>query len=89
MAEGLFVERAYQFGAAGLLTPASRAAGWIEQRVDATVDLVADSVAFAGRPRRWLPDVRPRQLVIGLLAGMVVLATVSIMLAGRVIGKLG
>src|SRR5438067_7740909 len=30
MAEGLFVERAYHFGAAGLLMPASRAAGWIE-----------------------------------------------------------
>ena len=89
MAEGLFVERAYQFGAAGLLMPASRAAGWIEQRVDATVDLVADSVAFAGQPRRWLPDLRPRQLVIGLLAGLVVLATVSMMLAGRVIGKVG
>src|SRR5437870_4578084 len=89
MGEGLFVERAYHLGAAGLLMPASRAAGWIEQRVDATVDLVADSVAFAGQPRRWLPDVRPRQLVIGLLAGMVVLATVSMMLAGRVIGKVG
>ena len=89
MAEGLFVERAYHFGAAGLLMPASRAAGWIEQRVDATVDLVADSVAFAGQPRRWLPDVGPRQLVIGLLAGLVVLATVSMMLAGRVIGKVG
>src|SRR5438094_72385 len=89
MAEGLFVERAYHFGAAGLLMPASRAAGWIERRVDATVDLVADSVAFAGQPRRWLPDVRPRQLVIGLLAGLVVLATVSMMLAGRVIGRVG
>jgi len=89
MGEGLFVERAYQFGAAQVLLPASRAAGWIEGRVDATIDLVADSVAFAGRPRRWLSDVRTRQVLIGLFAAVVALATVSIMLAGRAIGKIG
>ena len=89
MGEGLFVERAYQFGAAQVLLPASRAAGWIEGRVDATIDLVADSVAFAGRPRRWLSDVRTRQVLIGLFAAVVALATISIMLAGRAIGKVG
>src|SRR5947207_4793070 len=89
MGEGLFVERAYQFGAAHVLLPASRAAGWIEGRVDATIDLVADSVAFAGRPRRWLSDVRTRQVLIGLFAAVVALATISIMLAGRAIGKIG
>jgi len=72
-----------------VLLPASRAAGWIEGRVDATIDLVADSVAFAGRPRRWLSDVRTRQVLIGLFAAVVALATVSIMLAGRAIGKVG
>src|SRR2546428_426825 len=45
MVEGLFVERAYQFGAAQILLPAIRAAGWIERRVDSSIDLVADSVA--------------------------------------------
>src|SRR5437870_6054991 len=89
MGEGLFVERAYQFGAAHVLLPASRAAGWIEGRLDATIDLVADSVAFAGRPRRWLSDLRTRQVLIGLFAAVVALATVSIMLAGRAIGKIG
>src|SRR2546428_1753238 len=89
MGEGLFVERAYQFGAAQILLPASRAAGWIERRVDSSIDLVADSVAFAGRPRHWLSDVRTRQVLIGLFAAVVALATVSILLAGRAIGKVG
>jgi len=89
MGEGLFVERAYQFGAAQILLPASRAAGWIERRVDSSIDLVADSVAFAGQPRRWLSDVRLRQVLIGLFAGVVALATISIILAGGAIGKVG
>jgi len=70
-----------------LLLPASRAAGWIEQRVDTAIDLAADSVAFAGQPRRWLSDVRVRQVLIGLFAGVIALAAVSILLAGR-IGKI-
>ena len=89
MGEGLFVERAYQFGAAQLLLPASRVAGWIERCVDATIDLAADSAAFAGQPRRWLSDVRVRQVLIGLFAGVIALATVSLLLAGRAIGKVG
>jgi len=89
MGEGLFIERAYQFGATGLLLPASRAAGWIEQRVDGTIDLVGDSVAFLGQPRRWLPDVRAGQLLVGLFAAVAALAIATIVLAGRVIGRVG
>ena len=89
MGEGLFVERAYQFGAAQLLLPASRAAGWIERRVDASIDLAADSVAFAGQPRRWLSEIRVRQLLIGVFAAVLALATVSILLAGCAIGRVG
>jgi NADH-quinone oxidoreductase subunit L len=88
MGEGLFIDQAYRFGAAGLLIPVSRAAGWLETRViDSTLDLISDSVAFAGKPRSWLAQVRARQLVIGLFAGVVILGVVGIVLAGRIIGK--
>jgi NADH-quinone oxidoreductase subunit L len=90
LAEGLFVDRAYRLAAAGVLMPASRASVWIETRVvDGALDLVSDSVAFAGQPRRWLGDLRLRQLLIGLFAGVVALAVIGIVLAGRLIGKTG
>ena len=90
MGEGLFIDQAYRLGVAALLLPVSRAAGWVETRVvDGALDLISDSVAFAGQPRRWLAQVRARQLVIGLFAGIVALTAVTIALAGRIIGKAG
>src|SRR5438094_871235 len=88
MGEGLFIERAYRLGAVAVLLPASRAMGWIETHVvDRAMDLIAESAAFAGEPRNWLAQVRIRQLLIGLFAGIVALGAVSILLAGRLIGK--
>ena len=90
VAEGFFLDRAYRLAAAGALLPAGRASGWIETRVvDGALDLVSESVGFAGQPRRWLGDARLRQLLIGLFAGVVILAVVTILLAGRLIGKTG
>jgi NADH-quinone oxidoreductase subunit L len=90
MGEGLFLDRAYRLGAVALLLPVSRAAGWVETRVvDTGLDLISDSVAFAGQPRRWLAEVRIRQLLIGLFAGLVALGTLAIVLAGGIIGKAG
>jgi NADH-quinone oxidoreductase subunit L len=83
MGEGLFIDRAYRFGADVVLIRASRVAGWVERRVlDEGQDLIADSVAFAGHPRNWLAQVRARQLLIGLFASVVALGAVSIVLAG-------
>ncbi len=90
MGEGLFIDRAYRLGAVAVLLPLSRSAGWVETRViDAALDLISDSVAFAGQARRWPTEVRIRQLVIGLFAGLVVLGTLAIVLAGGIIGKAG
>jgi hypothetical protein len=90
MGEGFFIDWAYRQGAARVLLPASRAAEWIDLRiVDGALDLITDSVALAGHPRRWLAGARARQLVIGLFAGVVALGVVSIVLAGRIIGKAG
>jgi len=83
MAEGLFIDHAYRLGAATLLLPASRALGWVETHVvDGAMDLIAESAAFAAEPRSWLAQVRSRQLLIGLFAGVVALGAVSIVLAG-------
>jgi len=83
MAEGLFIDHAYRLGAATLLLPASRALGWVETNVvDGAMDLIAESAAFAAEPRSWLSQVRARQLLIGLFAGVVALGAVSIVLAG-------
>ncbi len=83
MAEGLFIDHAYRLGAATLLLPASRALGWVETHVvDGAMDLIAESAAFAAEPRSWLAQVRARQLLIGLFAGVVALGAVSIVLAG-------
>ena len=83
MGEGLFVEQAYRLGAVAVLMPASRAMGWVESHVvDGATNLIAESAAFAGEPRGWLAQVRNRQLLIGLFAGVVALGAVSIVLAG-------
>ena len=83
MGEGLFIERAYRLGAVAVLLPASRAMGWVETHVvDGAMDLIAENAAFAGGPRNWLAQVRIRQLLIGLFAGVVALGAVSIVLAG-------
>lgn len=90
MGEGLFIERAYRLGGAAVMLPLSRAAGWVEaQIVDGALDLISDSVAFAGQTRQWLAQVRARQLAIGLFACVVALGAVTIALAGRLIGKSG
>jgi NADH-quinone oxidoreductase subunit L len=88
--EGLFIDRAYRLGAIAVMLPLSRAAAWVEAHiVDGALDLISDSVAFAGRPRQWFAQVRARQLVIGLFAGVVALGAITIVLAGRIIGKGG
>ena len=88
MEEGLFIDRAYRLGSGFVLMPTSRAMGWVETHiVDGAINLIGDSVAFAGQPRGWLAQVRARQLVIGVLAGVVALGAITIVLAGRVIGK--
>jgi len=90
LGEGLFIDRAYRLGGAAVLLPLSRATGWVETRiVDSGLDLIADSVAFAGQPRRWLGDLRVRQLLIGLFAAVIALGVVTIVLAGRIMGKAG
>jgi NADH-quinone oxidoreductase subunit L len=90
MGEGLFFDRAYRLGTGFVLLPVSRATGWVETHiVDGALDLIADSVAFAGQPRGWLAQVRVRQLLIGLFAGVVALGAITIVLAGRIIGKAG
>src|SRR2546428_1557668 len=83
MGEGLFIDRAYRFGAVAILVPASRVMRWVEIHVvDGAMDLIAESVAFAGQPRAWLAQVRARQLLIGLFAGVIALGALSIVLAG-------
>src|SRR3984893_12968060 len=90
MGEGLFVDRAYRLAAVGVVLPLSRAASWVETRgVDGALDLVGDSIAFAGQPRRWLAEARIRPLLIGFFAGVVALGTLAIVLAGGIIGKIG
>ena len=90
MGEGLFVDRAYQLAAVGVVLPVSRAASWVETRViDGALDLVGDSLEFAGQPRQWLAEFRIRPLLIGFFAGVVALGAIAIVLAGGIIGKSG
>jgi hypothetical protein len=90
MGEGLFIDRAYQLAAVGVVLPVSRAASWVETRVvDWALDLVGDSLEFAGQPRRWLAEIRVRPLLIGFFAGVVALGTLAVVLAGGIIGKTG
>jgi len=89
MGEGLYVDRAYRLAAAGILSM-SRAALWVESRVvDGVLDLVGDSIEFAGQPQRWLEEFRTRPLLIGFFAGVVALGAIAIVLAGGIIGKTG
>jgi NADH:ubiquinone oxidoreductase subunit 5 (subunit L)/multisubunit Na+/H+ antiporter MnhA subunit len=90
MGEGLFIDRAYQLAAVGVVLPLSRAASWVDTRViDGALDLVGDSVEFVGQPRRWLAEFRIRPLLIGFFAGVIALGAIAIVLAGGVIGKSG
>jgi len=90
MGEGLFVDRAYQLAAVGVVLPVSRAASWVETRViDGPLDLVGDSIEFVGQPWRWLDEFRSRPLLIGFFAGVVALGAIAIVLAGGIIGKSG
>ncbi|HEX9095923.1 MAG TPA: NADH-quinone oxidoreductase subunit L [Candidatus Dormibacteraeota bacterium] len=90
MGEGLFIDRAYRLAAVGVVVPVSRAASWIDTHiVDGALDLTGDSIEFAGQPRRWLGEFRIRPMLIGFFAGVVVLGTLAIVLAGGIIGKTG
>jgi NADH-quinone oxidoreductase subunit L len=88
--EGFFMERAFRLGSTAGLMPLSRSMAWVEiHLLDGGIDLIRESVAFAGHPRGWLAHVRARQLLIGLFAGVVALGAITIVLAGRLIGKAG
>lgn len=90
LGEGFYIDRAYGLATSRGLVALSRGLGWVDARVvDGGLDLVADSFAFAGQPRRRLPDLRLRQLAIGIVAGVVVLALIGIALAGRLTGTTG
>jgi NADH-quinone oxidoreductase subunit L len=90
MGEGIFVDRAYQLAAVGIVLPVSRAASWVETRIiDGALDLVGDSIEFVGQPRRWLAEFRIRPLLIGFFAGVIALGAIAIVLAGEIIGKTG
>lgn len=88
--EGLYLGRGYAIAGSRLLLPATTALDWADERViDGAGDLVADSLTYAGRPRRWIPDLPLRQLAIAVLGGALVLAAVTILLAGRIFGTTG
>jgi NADH-quinone oxidoreductase subunit L len=90
MGEGLFIDRAYQLAAVGIVLPVSRAASWVETRViDGALELVGDSIEFVGQPRRWMAEFRIRPLLIGFFAGVIALGAIAIVLAGGIIGKTG
>ena len=90
MGEGLFIDRAYRVAAVSVVLPVSRAASWVDTHiVDGALDLIGDSIEFAGQPRRWLGEFRLRPILIGFFAGVVVLGTLAIVLAGGIIGKTG
>ena len=83
LGEGVYLGHAYGIAAARGLVPAATALGWTDERlIDGAGDLVADSVAYAGRPRHWQPDLPLRQLALGVLAGAFLLAVLTIVLAG-------
>jgi NADH-quinone oxidoreductase subunit L len=82
--DGLYVGRGYAIAGSRLLLPVTAALDWADERlVDGAGDLVADSLTYAGRPRRWLLDLPLRQLTIAVLGGALVLAVLTILLAGR------
>jgi NADH-quinone oxidoreductase subunit L len=90
LGEGLYVGRGYAIAGSRLLLPATAGLDWADERlVDGAGDLVADSLTYAGRPRRWLLDLPLRQLAIAVLAGALVLALATILLAGRLFGATG
>ncbi|HEY9286810.1 MAG TPA: proton-conducting transporter membrane subunit [Candidatus Dormibacteraeota bacterium] len=79
--EGLYLDRDYSLAAERGLLPAAERLGWVDERV---VDggLIGESLAYAGRPRRWLAEFPIRQLAIGIIAGAFLLALVTILAAG-------
>jgi NADH-quinone oxidoreductase subunit L len=86
----LYVEQGYGVLGRRGLVPLSRALGWADRRVvDGGFGLIADSLAFAGQPRRWFTDWRLRPVTIGFLVGVVALGLIGIVLTGRVIGATG
>jgi NADH-quinone oxidoreductase subunit L len=90
LAEGFYVDRAYGVATSRGLVALSRGLRWVDERVvGGGTELIADSLAFAGQPRRWVPDLRLRQVAIGIVAGVVVLALIGIVLAGRLTGVTG
>ena len=87
LADGFYLDRGYGLAISRGLFALSRGLDWIDTRVvDGGLDLIADSLTFASQPRRWLPDLRVRQLAIGLVAGVLLLALIGIILGGRLTG---
>jgi NADH-quinone oxidoreductase subunit L len=90
LGEGLYLPRAYGLAGSRGVIPAAAGLGWVDERViDTGTALVAESIGYAGRPRRWLPELSARQLAIGIVAGALVLAVVTIVAAGRLFGTTG
>jgi NADH-quinone oxidoreductase subunit L len=81
--------RAYGLAFSRGVLPASRGVDLADQRViDGGTGLVAESVEYAGQPRRLIPDLSARLLAIGLLTGLFMLALLSIVLT-RLFGVTG
>lgn len=90
LAEGLYLGRGVELATARGLLPASRGLELVDwSAMDGAADIMSDSIAFAGQPRRWLADLSSRQLVIGLLAGFFLLALLSVLLASHLFGAIG
>ncbi len=88
--EGLYVPRGYALAGERGLRPLGGRAQWADETViDGAGDLVADSLAWAARPQQWLTDLSMRQLAIAVLAGLLLLALLTIVLAGRAFGATG
>lgn len=90
LGEGLYLGRGVSLATSRGLVPVAAALDWTDDHViDEAADLMADSLAYASQPRRWLVELSPRQLAVGLMAGFVVLAVLSIVLAGHLSGATG
>ena len=90
LAEGLYLDRGYALATSRGLMAVSRGLRWVDGRVvDGALELVNDSIAYAGQPRHWLADLRFRQLAIGVIAGVVVLALIGIVLSAKFLGITG
>jgi NADH-quinone oxidoreductase subunit L len=87
LADGLEAERGYRLVSRAGISPLSSGIGWVDRRLlTGGGDLLADSLAFAGRPRRWLVDLWPGRLAIGVMAGIALLALAAVLFGSRLTG---